>query len=210
MFNLAQTSRPAARLTMALSTAAGRATAAILARGTRVAVRVSNGADGDPIIDVTLPAEYADGVVHRRCVVHIAPARMGARRFRAGDIVVEPDVNDGAYLHALARAFVVLAAAGAPTDRDVARRARLALLRARRARRGALIDAVNGVVPRHIRRQTTDDRQGDVRRERTLRPYEQLRPGVRTKRRDLVRYPRLKTVGLLARDAPRHTKRTGI
>ncbi len=130
MFNLAQTSRPAARLTMALSTAAGRATAALLACGTRVAVRVSNGADGDPIIDVTLPAEYADGVVHRGCVVHIAPARMGARRFRSGDIVVEPDVNDGAYLHALARAFVVLAAAGAPTNRDVARRARLALLRA--------------------------------------------------------------------------------
>jgi len=55
---------------------------------------------------------------------------MGARRFRSGDIVVEPDVNDGAYLHALARAFVVLAAAGAPTDHDVARRARSALLRA--------------------------------------------------------------------------------
>jgi hypothetical protein len=136
MFTIAHTARPAARVAMALSTVAHRATAAILAHGARPAIRVSIDAAGNVTLEVALPAEYVDGRLYRRCVVRMV--QDGGQRpplspRPSWTMTIAPRVDDEAHLHALARTFLALDLGETNTDDETGaavRHARLALLRA--------------------------------------------------------------------------------
>ena len=108
--------------------------AAVLAHGDRPYVRAHHDADGHTVVEVDLPAEYADGALYRSCRVRVAcPAdRHAARHGWAPSVVVAPEVAHSARLHVLSRAFMVMSTDCPRDNHDavIRRAAQRALLRA--------------------------------------------------------------------------------